>query len=441
MLDVLTILLVLFVLTVSAARIVNLGKIDFFNPLVLWHAFLVVLLYSRLLTILLVDLEYRWIGGADGKQVALGIIELVLISVLASASLEFGAHYGSSARKTSNSLITYSVPLSVIALFVGALGFIAYYYLLGGISAVLANLSGTKSVPGGGLILMTASVIWIAPVMVLSNARDTVRSQRLFVSIVLFALALLIAAPYGRATPMAWGVLLFVFALHYCSRGVRLSRLVIFLAAAAVAFIAFKAYRLSISWERTIPSLWEYVWLYRDVMLSAGGEQAISDMSLRLLIWGDVDFPLGSFWERWVLWPIELLPSVLFPFEIESATVGRQMYWWATNRFDIDTGVPIFGFVSAYKTGSLGLVAIVYAFLGYAVARLHGKLASRSAADVVSYLMGVSLLLFFSRIGDFSAALVQVIVLGGFPWIFLRGLNAFFAHSGTKQQTLHAQPT
>ena len=420
------ILLTVVLVLLCCLRIAQTARQDIFGPLVFWYAFLLLLLYSRVLTILTVDLQYRWIGNASPTDISYAILELLALSCLATAALEFGIYRGSRRRQPEEICLSFSLPMSFIPLVIGVAGFTIYFYLLGGVSNVLSNLSISKSVPGGGIILMLGSAIWLAPVMVFSNRGETDSKSRLVLSGLLFLFALTVVAIYGRATPIIWGVLLYLLSIQYCGSRLRVGRLILIAGAVVIAFISFKAYRLSISWDRDLSTLFEYMVLYRDVMLSDGGEQAMTDMSIRLLMLGDSDFPLGSFWDRWILWPIELLPSVLFPFEIEPVTVGRQMYWWATNRYDLDAGVPVFGFVSAYKTGSAGLVMLVYAGLGFLVCRLHARIASQNVSDIVAYLMALCLLLFFSRLGDFSAALVQVVVLGGIPWLLLKGLDAFF---------------
>lgn len=436
----LTILLILAILLLSGIRLRQAVRYDVFSPLVFWYALLILLLYSRLLVILTVDLDYRWVGDALPNELERAAVKLVALSVLATLSLEFGVHYGKRQIPRCGSPLSFSVSLSLIPLIVGAAGFMTYFYLLGGIPNIVDNLSASKSVPGGGVVLLLGSVIWAAPIMAVSNCSEPDRKIRIFLSGIFFAFALLLVAVYGRATPIIWGTLLYVFALQYCGPGLRIGRLVFFSIVVLIAFIAFKAFRLSVSWDIDLSTVWELLELYGDFMLSSGGEQSITDMSIRLLMWGDSDFPLGSFWDRWISWPTDLLPSALFPFELETSTVGRQMYWWASGRYDIDTGVPVFGFVSAYKTGSLGLVILVYACLGYLAARLHSRLFQKRASDTLAYLMALCLLLFFSRIGDFSAALVQVVVLGAAPWLLLKCLNAFFGHQDPESRGKYPLP-
>jgi len=379
----------------SIIRLVTSLKKDALSPTVFWHAFLLLLLYSRLLTILLVDLDFRWVSGASRDELAVAAIVLTAISLIATLSAEFGMRLGGGEIEKSNDFhLSYSVPLSTVTLLVGAAAFGLYFSMLGGISHIINDLARSKSVGGAGVVTMLGSLVWVAPAMLLSNQESKSAWNKSVIAVAYLLAAIGLVSLYGRAAPLVWGVLLSLMAFHYCSARVRLGRIVTVAVIVFVLFLLFKAYRLSISWDHEILTAWELMRFYGGSIVADGGEQAITDMSLRVLLWGESDFPLGSFWQRWLVWPIDLLPSVLFPFDINSPTVGRQMYWWATSRFDVDSGVPIFGFISAYKTGSIGFVIIVYFFFGYLVGKGYRNAASKEASGVVAYLMALCVMLF-----------------------------------------------
>jgi len=410
----------------SIARLVTVMRRDVFGPLVFWYAALLVLLYSRLIVILTQDHDYRWIGYLLPDQVAMSAILLCLLAIAATLAVELGISMGLRRAPPAKGQITYSFPLASLTFLIGALAFGIFYYLIGGISSAVDKLAESKSASGTGVILMFAALIWVAPLMALTGAKEKRLQSIPAGAIFLLLAAISVASLYGRATPLLWGILMFLFASHYLGNGVRIGRFALGAIVLGVLMVGYKAYRLSVSWGVELGTFWELIKFYLSTVVVDGGEQAITDMSLRLLASGGQDFPIGSFWERWIMWPIELLPSFLFPFEFESPTVGRQMYWWGTGRFDLDSGVPVFGFVAAFKTGSIGLLLAVYWALGFVVGRAYTGARSKSSSAILGYLFALCLLLFFTRIGDFSASLVQVIVLAGIPWLYLQLLQALF---------------
>lgn len=412
-------ILIIALTAYSALSLLKRLRLEPMSALTFWHGFLLALLYPRLIFILYAGSEFRWLAGAESLGLAKAVTLVAVMSGLATVSVEFGWRLGRAGSLHRRSRVRYSCSLSILVLSVGVIAFLAYFSILGGLSSVAGGLAESKSVRGGGVLLMFTSLSWLAPAMVVFSKSNEENSRFLILSWVFLGCSVAVAMLYGRATPIVWGVLLLIATRHFNGVGLGGSRAVTLGFIAIGGFLAFKAMRLAASWGRDLGTLFEYVGLYLEFVLSNGGEQAVTDMSVRLMLWGGEEFPLGSFWNRWLMWPLEVTPRFLFPFEIESITVGRRMYWWATSNTSVDAGVPIFGFVSAFKTGSYGLIVLVYTFFGFICSRTYRKAQSEGLSSIVVYIMSLSLFLFFSRLGDFSAAAVQVVVLGLIPYLAL----------------------
>ncbi len=410
------------------------GMREILAPLTAWHLFLLVLMYPRLFMLLWMDAKFRWLPGTTPNERAVGCLLLIALAVIATIALHSGSWVSKQRKAVSVKAIRYSAALSLVPWLLGLAGLSAYIVLLGGISTVASSLSESKSVRGGGVILMLSSLTWIAAPMVIAGRARVESLNRTWFAWILFGTTCAVTAVYGRATPIVWGALLFVATSYFGQQKIDFRKALPLLVLAILTFVSFKAFRLAGSWERDVGTLFGYAGLYTEFLISDGGEQAITDMSVRLLLWGDAEFPLGSFWYRWIAWPVELTPRSLFPFDITPVTIGREMYWWATRNVDVDAGAPIFGFVSAYKTAGIGLVIAVYFLFGLVTERLHQRASSGRLASVVGYVMSLCLLLFFSRLGDFSASVVQVIVLGAAPLLFLLFVDSqeYIERAGTR---------
>lgn len=396
---------------------------DVFHPLSMWYIFIIVFVFQRLITITIFQENYRFLINILRDSVELGVVYVAFLGALATLGLEL-AFIRTSVQVSRKSYRLRIPKTIIISLYIlGLLALFLYFQMLGGIGALTSTFGESKSVSGGGPVIALSSLAILGPLLFIDRYSHNKKVFNLVIGGLMLGFLSLGFALYGRAGNIVWCFFVCGVFYHYRIRRIKMREVIVGVPAIFYCLLIFKTARLLLSWQGGVGGADEF-WVFFDEtvfnsLVLQGGESSMIDLSIAVLVTGRDHFPLGSFFVSWFKWIIDILPSAIFGITIEEPTVGRQIAWWYRGGSHINSGLPILGYVTAAITGTVGLTLVCYFLVGLMLRKLYRAILNGRNSTLLLFSSALWFLLFFTRVGDFTAATVAVVVLVLIPYTAL----------------------
>ncbi len=389
-------------------------KKDIFHPIALYSLLLLLILYSRAFMMLFFNVSSNYFYYSNEQYLLMYVFQVIVLSLCSLGSFAIGYAFSNVFfRETSKiNLLIYNKVNYVIVLllfFIGVISFYIYYSKLGGIVWLLSNFSASKNVSGGGVFFLIGSLIIGSSCLAIIS---TAKNPRLF-SLTLLLSSLIILGIYGRTGPLVW--LIFIYFLLY-SKIYRLPNqgklAIIFLMGVSILYVV-KAVRTMLAFDITLDTIDIVFQFLMNDYQNIGGDLANLDVSMSVLKDMGHRYEIGDFMFSWVAWLYQLIPGYFWAEKEQYENIGRIMYQIYRGGYG-DSGLTIFGFVTAYVSGWWFLVILLYILFGLIIGILYNKSKmSNNIWYLFLYGTGIYSFLMFNRTGDLSAVMIQMIVLSG----------------------------
>lgn len=427
---------VIFLLTIFvflAIRAKATLTVDLFNPISVWYVFLIVFIWQRLLVIAIFDANYRHFSSFSRSEIEYSIFIVANLSLAATFAFELAFRKKVRVLERNPARLRFSLGIIVTVFLAGLIALFSYFQLLGGVNRLLSTIAESKGVSGGGPLFALASLSILGPLLALESYAKT--RNRIMLVLALFMLLVWSVGYglYGRAGNVVWAWFIFVLFYHYRVRFLLLKEFMIALPTIFLLLTVFKTFRITMSWQADVNSLADYYEFFAtnfyELYILRGGEFVVVDTSILAVLMREKYLPLGTFSLSWVKWIIDLIPSAIFQFSIEEPSVGRQMarYFYGLGHYS--SGLPVMGHIVAMITGTLALTVIVYGMFGAVARGLYARIFSGSTAALFLHGTMLWFLLSFTRVGDFTAAIIAMTVLTAVPITILFAMERMVARS------------